>query len=113
MPSRVLPLALGLRSVVTIHDLGHRHEPRSCSRAAWWYLEATTRYAARRANRLIAVSQSTAHDLTQFYAVPGSRIAVVHSRVDPRMRPHDPTKMADVMRRRKIGGAYCLYVGRN
>src|SRR6202158_5521820 len=53
IPSHVLPLALGLRSVVTIHDLGHRHEPRSYSRAARWYLEATTRYAARRANRLI------------------------------------------------------------
>jgi glycosyltransferase involved in cell wall biosynthesis len=113
IPSHVLPVALGLKSVVTIHDLGHRHEPRSYSRAAWWYLEATTRYAARRANRLIAVSQSTADDLTRFYGVPGGRIAVVHSGVDPRMRPQDPTKVADVLRRLKIGGAYFLYVGRN
>src|SRR6266851_2959756 len=36
IPSHVLPLALGLRSVVTIHDLGHRREPRSYSRAARW-----------------------------------------------------------------------------
>src|SRR2546426_347235 len=62
IPSHVLPVALGLRSVVTIHDLGHRHEPRSYSRTARWYLEATTRYAARHASRLIAVSQSTADD---------------------------------------------------
>jgi len=44
IPSHVLPVALGLKSVVTIHDLGHRREPRSYSRAAWWYLEAMTRY---------------------------------------------------------------------
>ncbi len=113
IPSHVLPVALGLRSVVTIHDLGHRHEPRSYSRAAWWYLEATTRYAARWANRLIAVSQSTADDLTRFYRVPGGRIAVVHSGVDPRMRPQDPSKVAEVLRRLEIGGAYFLYVGRN
>ena len=113
IPSHVLPLALGLKSVVTIHDVGHRHDPRSYPRAARWYLEATTRYAARRANRLIAVSQSTADDLTRFYGVPGGRIAVVHSGVDARMRPQDPSRVAEVLRRLKIGGAYFLYVGRN
>jgi glycosyltransferase involved in cell wall biosynthesis len=113
IPSHVLPVALGLRSVVTIHDLGHRREPRSYSRAAWWYLEATTRYAARRANRLIAVSQSTASDLTRFYGVPGGRIVVVHSGVDPRMRPQDPSTVADVTRRLGIDDAYFLYLGRN
>jgi glycosyltransferase involved in cell wall biosynthesis len=113
IPSHVLPLALGLKSVVTIHDVGHRHDPRSYSRAARWYLEAATRYAARRANRLIAVSQSTADDLTRYYGVPGGRIAVVHSGVDARMRPQDPSRVAEVLRRFKIGGAYFLYVGRN
>src|SRR5437763_1776005 len=46
IPSHVLPFALGLKAVVTIHDVGHRREPRSYSRPARWYLEATTRYAA-------------------------------------------------------------------
>src|SRR3989454_8453746 len=113
IPSHVLPLALGLKSVVTIHDVGHRHEPRAYSRAARWYLEATTRYAARRANRLIAVSQSTADDLTRFYGVPGGRIAVVHSGIDARMRPQDPSRVAEGLQRLKIGGADFLYVGRN
>src|SRR2546427_8420978 len=112
IPSHVLPFALGLKSVVTVHDVGHRHEPRAYSRAARWYLEATTRYAARRANRLIAVSQSTADDLTRFYGVPGGRIAVVHSGIDARMRPQDPSRVAEGLHRLKIGGAYFLYVGR-
>ena len=113
IPSHVLPFALGLKSVVTVHDVGHRHEPRAYSRAARWYLEATTRYAARRANRLIAVSQSTADDLTRFYGVPGGRIAVVHSGIDARMRPQDPSRVAEVLQRLEVGGAYFLYVGRN
>src|SRR5256714_5116866 len=105
IPSHVLPISLGLKSVVTIHDVGHRHEPRTYSRSARWYLEATTRYAARRANRLIAVSQSTADDLTRFYGVPGGRIAVVHSGVDVRMRPQDPSRVAEGVQRVQIGGA--------
>jgi glycosyltransferase involved in cell wall biosynthesis len=113
IPSHVLPFSLGLKSVVTIHDVGHRHLPRAYSRAARWYLEATTRYAARRANRLIAVSQSTADDLTRFYGVPGGRITVVHSGIDPQMRPQDPSRVAEVLQRLKISGAYFLYVGRN
>ena len=113
IPSHVLPFALGLKAVVTIHDVGHRREPRSYSRPARWYLEATTRYAARRANRLIAVSKATAEDLVRFYHVPGGRVAVVHSGVDPRMRPQDPARVAHVMHRLGIAGPYFLYVGRN
>src|SRR5256885_12646743 len=111
IPSHVLPVSLGLKSVVTIHDVGHRHEPRTYSRSARWYLEATTRYAARRANRLIAVSQSTADDLTRFYGVPGGRIAVVHSGVDVRMRPQDPARVAEVLQRLEIGGGGFPFLG--
>ncbi|HEX9096580.1 MAG TPA: glycosyltransferase family 1 protein [Candidatus Dormibacteraeota bacterium] len=113
IPSHVLPFALGLTSVVTIHDVGHRREPHAYSRTARWYLEATTRYAARRASRLIAVSKSTADDLVRFYNVPGGRISVVHSGVDPRMRPQDPSRVGEVLERLRIGGAYFLYIGRN
>jgi len=113
IPSHVLPFGLGLKSVVTIHDIGHRREPHAYSRTARWYLEATTRYAARRANRLIAVSKSTADDLVRFYHVPGGRISMVHSGVDPRMQPQDPARVDEVLRGLGIGGAYFLYVGRN
>jgi len=113
IPSHVLPVALGLRAVVTIHDLGHRREPRSYTHAARWYLEATTRYAARRASRLIAVSQSTADDLARYYGVPGGRIAVVHSGIGPRFNPQSPRTVQEVTHRLGISGPYFLYVGRN
>src|SRR5947209_14572026 len=113
IPSHVLPFSLGLKSVVTVHDVGHRHEPRAYPRAARWYLEATTRYAARRANRLIAVSKATAEDLIRFYGVPGGRVVVVHSGVDLRMRPQDPATVTEVTHRLGIIDPYFLYVGRN
>jgi len=113
IPSHVLPIALGLRSVVTIHDVGHRREPGAYSRTAWLYLELTTRYAARRATRLIAVSQSTADDLTRFYGTPGGRITVVHSGVNPAMGPQDPRVVAAVTDRLGVLEPYFLFVGRN
>jgi len=113
IPSHVLPIATRLRSVVTIHDIGHRHDPGAYSTGARWYLEATTRYAARRANRLIAVSQSTADDLVRYYQVPAGRIAVIHSGVDERMQPQPAAHVAEVTNRLEIAGPYFLYVGRN
>jgi glycosyltransferase involved in cell wall biosynthesis len=113
IPSHVLPFALGLPTVVTIHDVGHRHERATYSRSAWWYLELTTRYAARRASRLIAVSQSTADDLTRYYGVPAGRISVIHSGVDARMRRQDAVSVAKVTHRLDLVQPYFLYVGRN
>src|SRR5919108_3328120 len=113
IPGHVLPIALGLPSVVTIHDVGHRHEPKTYSRRARWYLELTTRYAARRASRLIAVSQSTAEDLKRFYGVPGGRVAVVHSGIDPRFRPQGPQTGAEVTQRLNLDQPYFVFVGRN
>jgi glycosyltransferase involved in cell wall biosynthesis len=114
IPSHVLPVGLGrMSSVVTVHDVGHRHQPQSYTRPAWLYLELTTRYAARHATRLIAVSQSTANDLKRFYAVPGGRIAVIHSGVDQRMHPQDPLVVAQLTQRLGLEEPYFLYVGRN
>ncbi len=113
IPSHVLPLGLQLPSVVTIHDVGHRRERAGYSAAAWWYLELTTRYAVRRATHLIAVSQSTADDLQRIYQATPGRMTVIHSGVDPRMRPQTGTRIAEVLRRLGVGQPYFLFVGRN
>lgn len=113
IPSHVLPIALGLPSVVTVHDLGHRRERGAYSRTGWLYLELTTRYAARRAARLIAVSQSTAADLQRLYRVRAERIAVIPSGVDPRMGPQSADAVAAAAGRLGLDEPYFLFVGRN
>src|SRR2546430_5990764 len=52
IPSHVLPVRLGLKSVVTIHDNRHPREPHAYLRNLRWYLEATTRIPARPAHPL-------------------------------------------------------------
>src|SRR4051794_7390363 len=62
-PVNVVPLAWGGASVVTVHDLAFLRHPEhlSAHRRAW--LRTAVRLSAHRADRVIAVSRSTADDL--------------------------------------------------
>jgi glycosyltransferase involved in cell wall biosynthesis len=112
VPSHVLPLFLDLPGVVTIHDVGHRRVPSAYRPSAWLYLEWMTRSMARRATRLIAVSQATANDLRRFYRVPAERIAVIHSGVDEAFGPPTAADIARLRDRYGLPPAYFLYLGR-
>jgi glycosyltransferase involved in cell wall biosynthesis len=109
----VLPFYLRQPAVVTIHDVGHREQRSSYSPSAWLYLEAMTRWMAKRARFLVAVSQHTANQLQRFYDVPGERLAVIHSGVDPNMRPQPREEVERVKRSYALSLPYFLYVGRN
>ncbi len=82
IPAHVLPFTLPPRrlppSVVTVHDLGYRRFPQAHTRVQRWYLEASTRWNAANAARVIAISQATARDLQTAYGTPAARIRVIH-----------------------------------
>lgn len=113
IPGHVMPLGLRLPTVVVIHDVGHRYQRASYRPRDWLYLELTTRYMARRARRLVAVSQSTADDLVRFYRVARERIAIAHSGIDDRMQPPRPEAVAAARSRYGLPDTYFLFVGRN
>lgn len=112
VPSHVLPLFVDVPGVVTIHDVGHRHVPSAYSPSAWLYLEWMTRSMARRAARMVAVSQTTADDLRRFYGVPAERIAVIHSGVDETLRPPATADVSRVREQYRLPATYFLYLGR-
>ena len=87
VPAHVLPLVHRCPSVATVHDLGFRFFPEAHPRLGRWYLELSTRWAVRRASRLIAVSGCTATDLQRCYGVDPARVAVVYEGVDPTFAP--------------------------
>lgn len=69
--------------VVTIHDLGPLAHPEFFSEARPWLLRAYVRQIARRADRIICVSQSTANEVAAFAKVPlGDRLVVVDEGVE-------------------------------
>lgn len=87
VPAHVIPLVLWPRrlppSVVTLHDLGYLHFPRAHPWGQRAYLDWSTRWSARAAARVIAVSQATADDLHAAYAVDRRKIDVIYEATVP------------------------------
>ena len=82
-PLSVVPRFLHMPRVVTIHDLGFLrfHAIQPMKYRLYW--RAALRRAARVADRLIAVSRSTAQDAVELLGANPERIDVIHEAVDP------------------------------
>lgn len=113
VPAHVLPLRHPTLSVVTIHDLGFRFFPRSHPLVSRLYLELSTLWAARRATRLIAVSESTRRDLQRLYGLAADRVRVVYEGVSSHFQPvRDPEILAATLQHYGLESApYFLALG--
>ncbi len=112
VPAHVLPILHPRRSVVTVHDVGHRYHPEAHPPAQRHYLEWSTRYHTRAATHLLADSQATRNDLIRFYNADPTRITVVHLGIDADFRPvQDPAQIAAVKAKYGIKQPYILYLG--
>ena len=97
-----LPLACPCPAVVTVHDLSFEREPglmRPRDRAIF---RTVVPRSARRAARVIAVSELTKRDLIELYGIPEGRIVVIPNGVHPAFTPDGP---------RSNGEPYALFVG--
>jgi glycosyltransferase involved in cell wall biosynthesis len=112
VPAHVLPLVHPRPSVVTVHDLGYLYYPGAHRPLDRLYLDLSTRYNARAASRIIAISQATKDDLVQHYGTEPDKITVVYSGCDEAMQPvEDEATVERVKARYGIRGDYVLHVG--
>ena len=72
----VSPIINPVPSVVTVYDLSFIHYPDRLPAARRLYLRLLTRRSCRKARRVIAISHSTAHDLTKTFAIPTNKIDI-------------------------------------
>ena len=82
-----IPLRCPCPAVVTIHDLSFEREPKLLGPKDRFVFRTVVPRAARRAVRLIAVSERTKADLVELYDIPPGRITVVHHGIDPVFTP--------------------------
>ncbi|MDE2311515.1 MAG: glycosyltransferase family 4 protein [Patescibacteria group bacterium] len=78
IPASALPLVHPVNSVVVVHDTAWKYFSESFTWFMRNFLEWSTRFAVKRAARVIAVSASTKQDLLKFYGADPEKIAVVH-----------------------------------
>jgi glycosyltransferase involved in cell wall biosynthesis len=100
-----LPLRLPCPAVVTIHDLSFESEPSLMGRKDRAVFRTMVPRAARRAGRVLTVSERTRDDLRALYDVPDEKIVVTPNGVDPAFSPgpgaHDYALTVGAVQERK------------
>ena len=82
-----LPLRCPAPAVVTIHDLSFERDPKLLGPKDRLVFRTVVPRAARKAVRVIAVSERTKADLVELYGVSPERITVTHHGIDPVFTP--------------------------
>jgi glycosyltransferase involved in cell wall biosynthesis len=82
-----LPLSCPCPAIVTVHDLSFESQAESMGWRDRLIFKRVVPRAARRARKVIAVSERTRQDLVRAYGIPAERIAVIPHGVDPAFTP--------------------------
>jgi len=108
----VAPIVLTAPMVVTVYDLSFLHFPERLSAARRLYLRAMTALTCARARRVLAISQSTANDLTAHLGLPAEKIDVTPLGYDKAaFRPLLERDIAHFRRKHNLPERFWLYVG--
>ena len=111
IPAHTLPALRrpGLLTVVTIHGLEYKWLPEYKNWLQRWYLPLSTFYAAKSANRLIAVSRFTKNQLEKEVHNISKKIKVVYEGVDASAQCHSDT--VSLQKYDLLSKQYLLFVG--
>ncbi len=112
-PHYVLPPLVRCRSVVTIHDCIHLMFPQYLpNRMALAYARTSIRLAARRATRVLTVSESSKRDILRFVDMEPDKIDVIYNAFDERfaVEPREE-EVVRVRERYQLHDEFVLYAG--
>lgn len=74
------PISAECKKIITFHDLSFERYPEFFDlRRKFWHVSTNPKKQAKAASRIIAVSESTAYDLSDMYAIDSAKIHVVYS----------------------------------
>jgi len=110
-PVNIQPLVLPCKGVVTMMDLSFMVFPESFRTFQRGYQRLFTRLSARRATHLIAISRSTARDLTRFFGVDPAKVSVTLPGVEARYKPLEEPCVSAFRRRHNLPDRFLLCVG--
>jgi glycosyltransferase involved in cell wall biosynthesis len=101
-----------IKTVVTIHDLIFRKHKEQYPWIDRRIYTLKTKYAAKHADRIIAVSQETKQDLIKMYGVPERKIEVIYQSVNEKFyQKVSEEKSKAVSQQYKLPEKYILNVG--
>lgn len=110
-PSGYLSLRSPIKTLLVLHDLAYLHYPEGIPSLPLTYLRRMVPRFARRAERIVTVSDFCKKDIAAKLNVSPEKIGVVHNACDGRFRPLPPEAQAAVRERYTQGRPYFLYLG--
>ncbi|MCM1077493.1 MAG: glycosyltransferase family 4 protein [Bacteroides sp.] len=113
--SNELPFGIakaGCPTVVTIHDLIFLRYPQTYDWLSRKLLTIKTRYACRKADRIIAVSQQTKNDIVDFYGIAPEKIEVLYQGCHEVFKQKlSASRIAEVKKLYSLPDEYMISVG--
>ena len=107
------PLSAVCRRVTTFHDLSFERFPEffSWRKRLWHRLEMRPQWQAKFSDRIIAVSESTKHDLVELYGIDPAKIEVIYSGIAPQCKPLDEQALDEFRKLSGLPRRFILSVG--
>jgi glycosyltransferase involved in cell wall biosynthesis len=107
-----MPLVSHLKVIVTIHDLSFFVFPQHHTEANYQFVTRNVHQAARRADYIIADSESTKKDIMRFLHVPEERIEVIYlAAAEALGEKRSPDSITQIKSKYGIKKPYLLMVG--
>jgi glycosyltransferase involved in cell wall biosynthesis len=107
----VAPIVHLCPTIVTIYDVSFVLFPQFFRGFNQTYLRAGTRWSARRAQRIIVISECARRDVHRLYGVPLDRITVAYPGVDETLQRADPDRVQEFRRVKHLPDKFLLYLG--
>lgn len=107
-----LPVYVPGRKVVTFCDIFQETHPEFVPVKTRLLMTRLYKNAARRADKIIAISNSTKNDLIKYYGISPDKVSVIYPGLNRYCHPNsDSAAVKAVMEKHGITGPYVLHVG--
>ncbi|HKP54198.1 MAG TPA: glycosyltransferase family 1 protein [Chloroflexia bacterium] len=110
-PVSVRPFISPCPVVITIHDLIFLRYPKSYHPAKQFYLRAMSRWSAKHARHIIAVSEATRQDAIEMLGVSPCRVTTIHNGVGEQFIPLPSEEIEHFRQQHDLSGRTILYLG--
>lgn len=100
------------RYVVTIHDVCYKTFPAMFPWSERKIYELKYSNAVKKADKIVAISESTKNDILRYFDVDPSKIEVIYQALNPLYYTPAPMEQAqNIVRKYGVNSSYILYVG--
>ena len=112
-PMSRIPISYRGKTIVTVHDLAVYKVPDVFPKIKRVKTKATLKLMAEKADKIIAVSNSTKEDIKNIFKYPAEKIEVIHSGFDKRLFEQSKFSREKVLEKYSIGKdkKYILFLG--